>query len=45
MQVDPSVFIVLPHQGPDVTLDISDAQTYDVSQVGLKFDGFPIALV
>jgi hypothetical protein len=39
------VFKVNPRQGADITLDISDAEPYDVSQVGLKFNGFPIVLV
>ena len=39
------MFKVNPRQGADITLDISDAEPYDVSQVGLKFNGFPIVLV
>ena len=39
------MFKVPPHTGPEITLDISDAAPYDVSQVGLKFNGFPIYLI
>ena len=39
------MFKVNPRQGADITLDISDAEPYDVSQVGLKFNGLPIVLV